>query len=171
MEANEELLQGVKSAVRQVVAALRDQHPRESLAGYALLTDDDLGSLTNMAITREALLASGGGDDLLFSPTDWPYDHESASLESTSRRLREMGAASEHEQHVEVAFASMVQALAELRADGLFSPEVFLSVLSTDPGPFLEALEKASVERLNRMDLVEARERFLERWAGSSRHG
>jgi hypothetical protein len=165
MEANEDLLQRVKGAVRRTVAAIRERHPQESPAGYALLTDDDLATLTYMAVTREAL-ASGGGDDLLFSPTDWPYEYESASFNSPSEQLRAMSAAGEYGEHVEHAFDTLVQALAEIRAEGLFLPEVFLSVLSTDPSPHLEALEKSSVERLNRMDLVEARERFLERWAG-----
>jgi hypothetical protein len=163
MEANGELLQIVKNAVRRTVAAVRDEHGQESLAGYALLTDDRLATLTYMAITKGVVL-SEGGDDLLFSPTDWPYEDESASFSLASERLRAMEASSKPE-HVQQAFVTLMQALAELRADGLFPPAVFLSVLSTDPSPHLEALEQASVERLNQMDLVVARRRFLERWA------
>jgi hypothetical protein len=157
-----ELLQAVKGAVRQTVAAIGARRPGDSLAGYALLTDDSLTTLTYTAVTKEALTLSGA-DDLLFSPTDWPWD-ESSSFEPASQRLRATGAASDSPEHVNAAFATLVQALADLQAEGIFSREVFLSVLSTDPSPHLEALERASVERLNHPDLVEARERFLEKW-------
>jgi hypothetical protein len=165
MATSAELLQSVKSAVRRTVAAIQVQRPEESLAGYALLTDDSLTTLTYMAVTKEALVL-GGGDDLLFSPTDWPIEYESASFDVANQQLRAMEAGGDTQTHVPLAYASLVQALAEARAEGLFSPEVFLSVLSTDPGPQLERLERSSVERLNRMDLVEARSRFLEKWAG-----
>jgi hypothetical protein len=164
MQSDESLLQLVKSTVRRTVAAVREQHPQASLAGYALLTDDTLATLTYMAITKEAL-AAAGNDDLLFCPTDWPYEYESALFVSASNELSAMeSAAGDLEEHVEAAFEMLVHALAESRAEGLFSDEVFLSVLSTEPNPKLEALEKISVEGLNRNDIIEDRERFLRRW-------
>ncbi len=165
IQTKEELLQSVKDAVRATLAALGGQRPGEKLAGYALLTDDSLATLTYMAITERAV-ASGGGDDLLFSPTDWPYDYEAGAFESASAQLAASEAASESDERVDDAFALLVQALADLRGEEIFPPTAFLSVLSTDPSPHLEALESASVERLNQPDLVEARKRFLERWAG-----
>lgn len=164
MESSDELLKNVKIAVKRTVAAIQAGHPQESLVGYALLTDDSLATLTYMAVTKEAL-ASSGEDDLLFCPTDWPYETDWAAFDLASEQLRAMeAAASDWQLHVQMAFATLVQALAETRAEGLFRPDVFLSILSTDPSPPLEALEKASIERLNRVDLVEAHERFLQKW-------
>lgn len=163
-QANEELSESVKRAVRQTVTAIRARHPQERLAGYALLTDDDLTTLTCMAITVEALAASGAGEALLFSPTDWPDEDEASSFSETRLRLRAL-AATDSRNHEQVAFASFVRALSDAKAEGLFSPEVFLSVLSTDPSIRLEALEKSSIERLNQPELVEARERFLHKWS------
>jgi hypothetical protein len=164
MQSDESLLQLVKSAVRRTVVAVREQHPQASLAGYALLTNDTLATLTYMAITKEALAASGN-DDLLFCPTDWPYEYESALFVPAGKQLSAMeSVASDLEEHVERAFDMLVQALATSRAEGLFSEEVFLSVLSPEPSPKLEELEKISVEGLNRNDIIEGRERFLRRW-------
>jgi hypothetical protein len=164
MRTDEELLQAVKTAVRKTVAAVLRHHPKETLAGYALLTDDDLVTLTYMAVTSEAI-PSAARDDFFFSPTDWPYEYEFESFDSATERLRQLSDARELSAHVELAFATVVQALAELRAEGVFAPEVFLSALSTDPSPQLLAMESASVERLNPAAIVEARNRFLARWA------
>jgi hypothetical protein len=68
-----------------------------------------------------------------------------------------MAAGTDPRVYVQQEFATLVQALAESRTEGLFSSEVFLSVLSTDPSPYLEGLEKSSVECLNQVELVEAR--------------
>jgi hypothetical protein len=165
MQLNEDLLQSTKAAVRRTLAVVRVQQPKESLVGYALLTDDDLVTLTYMAITKEAL-ASDAGDDLLFTPTDWPYEYDSDAFDTPNEHLQAMYE-SKSPEHVDVAFDTLVQALAELRVEGLFSPEIFLSVLSTDPGPYLQALEDASLERLNDVNMVERRARFLERWTTS----
>jgi hypothetical protein len=164
VKLNAEFLQTVKSAVRHTVAAVRRRHPLERLVGYALLTDDELVTLTYMAVTAEAVTA-GAGEDLLFSPTDWPYEYEYKSFDLANQQLRQLSASGEFSEHVERAFATLVQALVELRAEGIFGPNVFLSVLSTDPSPHLLALENACVERLNCKDVVEARQRFLDKWA------
>jgi hypothetical protein len=164
MDASDDLLRSMKAAVKRTVAAVHAEHPQESLAGYALLTGHSLVTLTYMAITTEAL-ASSGDSDLLFCPTDWPQDPDSAAFDVADRQLREIEMAPDSQRHVSVAFATLVRALAEIKAEGLFSPGVFLSVLSTDPSPELEALESSSVQQLNRQDLVRAREQFLRKWA------
>jgi hypothetical protein len=67
METTAELLQTVKSAVRRTVAAVGAERPQETLAGYALLTDDALTTPTYTAVTKEALALSGDGDLLFLS--------------------------------------------------------------------------------------------------------
>jgi len=159
----EELLASVKKAIRRTAARLQADHPGEALAGYALITDDGLETLSCTAVTEEVLAVSPE-PDLLFCPTDWPYEPEPAAFESASQQLRTQGTGADLRSHVDGAFATLVQALAEIRAEGLFPPEVFLSVLSTDPSAYLESLEGSSVQRLNGPRLVEDRERFLEKW-------
>lgn len=163
MNANEQLLEATKNAVRRTLTMLQTQHPQESLAGYALLTDDNLTTLSSMAITKEALAA--GSEDLLFSPTDWPYESESTSFDSAREKLMQLGMTGDARSDVELAFGTLVQALAETRAEGVVGSEAFFTALSTDPSPQLEALENASVRRLNETSIVQAHERFLARWA------
>ena len=165
MTAKEELLRNIKDTVRRTVATLEDRQPQETLAGYALLTDDDVTTLTSAAVTEEALALDASGD-LLFCPTDWPYQQESASFALASQTLRATDRGDASRKRADLAFATLVQALVDLRAEGLFSAGVFLSVLSTDPSPHLEELERSSVQRLNQHDLIAARERFLIRWSG-----
>ena len=163
MVGSADLLKNVKNAVRKTIIAVQTHRPHEILAGYALLTDDGLTNLAYTAITQEAL-ASGQADDLLFSPTDWPYDYEVSSFSAASEFLRAAADDDDSRERVQTAFTTLEQAIAESQAEGLFRPDVFLSVLSTDPSPYLEALEKGSVERLNSPKIVAARERFLQRW-------
>ena len=159
------LIDLVKEAVRRTVAVMRKLHPDESLVGYALCTDDGLETLLCMVVTDTAI-ASSTDPDLLYTPTDWPYEPEPTVLDRANEYLRTLGAAASGlRAHVDEAFASLVVALAELRAEGLFEPSVFLSALSTDPSDYLETLETESVATLNAPDIVTGRDQFLLKWA------
>ena len=72
-----------------------------------------------------------------------------------SRSWRDSARSRPFDSHVAVCFASLVQALAELRSRASLSDEVFLGATSTDPGPLLERLRNAAVRRLNSPLMVE----------------
>ena len=155
----------VKAAIVRTTAALRAQHPDHEIAGYALCTDDGLETLLYLGVA-EQVLQSGADPDLLFTPTDWPYEAEAAAFDEADRLLRERAAvASDLRRHVDNSFQTLVDALSEARADGVFGEDVFLSVLSTDPSDYLEELEATSIQRLNADRLVQARKRFIEKWS------
>jgi hypothetical protein len=159
-----DFINGVKAAVRRTCAAMRAARSSESLAGYALATDDDLATLSHFAITKESL-ASSKDPDLLFVPTDWPEAPEPQSFDKLDRQLRARATATaDFHAHVDDSFRLLVDALAEAKQEGVFQDGVFLSVLSTDPGPHLEELENFSVRRLNTATLVQDRDAFLARW-------
>jgi hypothetical protein len=162
--SEEPLINIVARGVAETLTALREERADETVAGYALLTDDALTTLSCAAITHEGLLR-GHEQDLLFSPTDWPQLFDSSALDAADRALRDAAGITELRAHVDTAFATLVQALADARARGWFAADVFLSVASTDPSPYLDSLETASVARLNEPTIVEARNRFLEKWA------
>jgi hypothetical protein len=163
MNDTSELVKQTKDAIRRTAAALRSEYPRESLAGYALLTDDAVETLSYLAISKEAL-AANPQEDLLFSPTDWPYEPESTAFDVAAQQLRVRSSQTDLRAHVDESFAALVQALAESKKEGVFPEGVFLSVLSTDPSPHLEALEKAAIQLLNDASLADERERFIEKW-------
>jgi Domain of unknown function (DUF4303) len=163
--ADREFLELLKSAVRQSISELTHQRAGESLVGYALVTDDGLGTLRHQAITREALQASGDSD-LMFSPTDWPYETAKDAFDGVATSLRRRAEnASDLKAHVDSSFSLFVLALDELKREELFGPGVFLTVLSSDPSEYLENLEAVAIERLNGSAVVRARELFLQKWS------
>jgi len=162
--AYEELLRQVHEAIRETMMALRTEHRAEALAGYALLTDDDLSTLGYLAVTQEALIQNPE-PDLLFCPTDWPYEPRREAFRRPDRSLRRLADAGDSELHVDEAFGTLVRALAEARLEHQLGPEVFLTVLSTDPSDYLEELETNAVGQLNSKAIVEQRTVFLEKWA------
>jgi hypothetical protein len=155
---DETLLKDLKHAVRRSVEELSPT----TLAGYSLRTDDDVGSVFGMAVTEEEV-AEANEEDLLFTPSEWPHELHGDLFNEISRAL--FRRAPERREHVRESFETLVEALSQLRTDGLFAQSVFLSAGSTDPGPYLDALEAGSVRRLNDQSLVDARERFLAKWA------
>jgi hypothetical protein len=77
---------------------------------------------------------------------------------------RSLEASQDLREHVDAAFAALVQCLAELKSAGIFEATVFLSVLSTEPSEYLDELEDRSIEALNQPALVVARRQFVEKW-------
>lgn len=151
----------VQDAVRTTVAAVTTRHRGEALAGYALLTDDALGTLGHLAVTREALRAD---PEMLYTPTDWPYNDGGEAFDGPNEVLGALAAGVGLGDHVDAAFGLLVRALAELRAEGHFAPDVYLAVISTDPSEHLEALAEAAFQELNSAELTHARREWLDQW-------
>jgi hypothetical protein len=159
-----DFIDAVKVAVHSSCAAIRAAHPGESLAGFALATDDGLETLSDFFVTREGLAASAN-TDFLFAPTDWPEGLDPDPFDALSEQLRSWSdVATDFHAHVNDSFAVLVEALAETKREGLFEDHVFLSVLSTDPSRHLRGLERSSVRLLNVASIVKDREAFLARW-------
>jgi hypothetical protein len=164
LELNREFIECVKGAVRRSIATLNRNHPGETLAGYALLTDDELSTLLYSSVTREALRSSSD-PDLLFTPTDWPYEDEPDAFRSLSAELKKRSTeSSDFLAHVSGAFSDLEQALAELRGENAFGSDVYLSVISTDPNEYTLERAEAAIVKLNSPEIARARQEFLEKW-------
>jgi hypothetical protein len=152
------LLQTVKSAVRQTLASFAECHAGEDLIGYALVTDDDLGSLGYFACT-EKFLESQTESNARFEPVEWVYNNGVEALDDARAMLfADLDAATTPERfmaHVDESFQALVSALQELRAARTFPDEVFLTVISTDPSEHLEQLENRAVQVLNSDELYQ----------------
>jgi hypothetical protein len=156
-----ELYETLRRALRESLALARNSG--QILAGLALCTDDELVTLY-CAVTTAAEVA-GFDADFLYTPVDWPTEWRDGDMLRASELLRERAESRDIEEHVDSAFSLLVQVLAELRAEGEIAPDTYLTVLSTDPIPYLEALEQGSIERLNNPDIINGRRAFLARWA------
>ena len=135
------------------------------LAGVALCTDDELGTLYCMMIDTQEV--EGSDDpDLLFTPVDWPCGDELEPFLEANKMMRErLGRSGDLLPHVDRTFEALVEALSRFRERAEVLSSAFLSVLSTDPSDYLLELEGQSVERLNEKSIVVRRDDFLSRWA------
>ncbi len=159
-------VEALKTAVRATVRAVCQKHPDAQLAGYALCTDDELSTLSYLAVTDEYLRVESD-PDLQFTPTDWPYDPEQERFDDLSNVLQSRSEAAEEDasySYETKAFDELVRALAETRAENIFGPDVFLAVLSTDPCDHTEALADAAVATLNEPHIVEQWSAFCVKW-------
>jgi hypothetical protein len=155
-----ELLDIVRAAVK---ASLDLAQRRGNVIGYALCTDDGLGTLFDAVLTDEAF-SEMGDPDLLFTANDWPEGECEDFFREANLYLQEKLASEPFEEHVDRRFATLVEALAEIRSQGRMSEKAFLTALSTDPSEYLEELEDRAVEGLNGASVLSARRTFLEKW-------
>lgn len=135
---------------RLVEAGIERSVAGKTVAGFALVTDDEVCSLS-------AVLAPAG--EPRFDPVEWPtwlHDEDlDAASELLARRAELDGQDGYHTQS-DRAFACLVDALVAARTRGLFAEDAYLSVLSSDPHPEMEAKEHAAVLRLNSPSTIRA---------------
>src|SRR5690349_8831527 len=73
MNSDQEILSALRAAILVALQDLQQASPRAKVDGFALITDDDVSTLSGFAITADELTASADSN-LLFSPTDWPRE-------------------------------------------------------------------------------------------------
>jgi len=148
-----ELKNAIKRAVLGSLSVMERAHPSDKIIGYALCTDDGLSTVFHAANTPQALARASNPSETQFVPVDWPYD-EGAELFDDANQilvdgLKQATMPESFEQHVDSSFAQIVAALRELREEGIFGPDVFLWVTSTDPGDRLRTLARDAARVLN----------------------
>lgn len=149
----------VALACERHLAALAQHRAGETLAGYALCTDDDVSTLYGVAVTRE-YLPSAPYPEARYMPVEWPYGHRTSLFDESQLAIEARYTAASDAgalgPHIEATFACLVEALRRARAQKLVGDEVLLVVTSTDPGPELEALATRGVRALNAPEQYEA---------------
>jgi len=157
-------MERVKATIRTTLESLAQAHPGETLVGYALCTDDDLSSLLFRAITAEAMAASNV-EDVLWQPTEWPYNDGDDAFASLSEELfAAAGSARNQRTHVSKNYRCLVDSLGECRSEGVFGEEVFLSALSTDPSEYMERMEDRWAARINAAQVAAERKKWIDKW-------
>jgi hypothetical protein len=151
------LVAATKDAILASWRALREAHPSERITGYALLTDDGIQAIGSIACSQE-WLTDCDEPSARFEPVEWMYGEGSSAFEEVRRLLVDSGQAAgpderEFGTHVEQSYAALVCALDDLKRTGTFAPDVFLTVISTDPNERLRGLEEGAVRELNSEEL------------------
>lgn len=141
------LIVATRTAIAATLQALNERHPAETLAGYAIITDDSVTTVGYLGITSEVLASRDAG--LRFEAVDWPYDDGMSAFDTVRQILVEHSKDHPPHLHVEPMFTSLVSALSAARRDHNLGDDVFLSVLSSDPSPQLLQLEDMAVKALN----------------------
>jgi len=153
----EVLKEATKVAVTHSIRSVLANRVGESLNGYAIITDDDLSAIGYCASTNEYTNRQAEAY-VRFEPVDWDYNDGVEAFDDPRTLLRANYDATTTDDlfrsHVDTSFATLVAALRELKAEGLFGDEVFLTVISTDPSAHLEMLECHAVRTLNTPELV-----------------
>jgi hypothetical protein len=139
-------------AIRLSLAEFAANQPTETLAAYAICTDDELSTLFWVATTNEHILTV---EEVVFrySAVEWPYGYGSSAFDAPRLELVRLHAAALEsglfQAHVADSFHTLVEALQRARRSGEFGEDILLYVASTDPSEHLEALEGRGVEYLN----------------------
>lgn len=145
----------VEHAIRRSLTNLSEQHAGETLAGYAVCTDDCLMTIFWVATTREHMNAVAD-ESLRYSAVEWPYGHQSDAFDEAqlelARRYEASDGEAEFSKHVVGSFWAIVEALKRVQSSGGLGENVLVYALSTDPSEFLESLERRGVEYLNSAD-------------------
>ena len=151
------LKQSTKVAIQHSLCRVLASHAGETLNGYAIVTDDDLSALGYFASTIE-YTAQQAEAFVRFEPVDWDYNDGVEAFDDPRALLVANYAAADTVDlfrfHVDTSFAALVEALRELKAEGLFRDDTFLTVISTDPSDHLEMLECHAVRSLNAPELI-----------------
>jgi hypothetical protein len=157
---NDQFVAEVISCISASIKQFNERGNNRIIRGYALCTDNDLGTLLCHVIDSEEL-AFSNNSDLLFCPTDWEFSLDCPVFDKVIAELKKRAV---HRERIDEDFQLMVDALYQAKRSGVFGEDVFLSVLSTDPGIHLERLEDQSVQFLNSERTVKARKDFLIKW-------
>ncbi len=151
------LLSHVRNAVAESIEHITSSRPNETLSGYAICTDDCVMTVFGVATTTE--WCQKKSPDLGFIPVEWPYGYNSnafdEALSDVQKRYADASADDTFAKHVKDTFSTLVEALRLEKADGRFSPDVFLLVTSTDPGPRLQRLATNGAKLLNSPELFQ----------------
>lgn len=153
----ERLVEAIEASVAAVAAA----HQGESISGYALLTDDELSTLSHLACTEEYLLRHSGPPETRWIAVNWPYSEGHERFRATGEELRqwhlqvEEASDDEFNDHVRGSFEGITRALEQARARGILPSGALVLACSTDPGPSLRRLAVGAARALNSSDNFE----------------
>jgi len=148
--ASEKLVALIFEGITQSLSDISQETGGGTLAGYAILTDDDLITIFGVATSVER--AASVEPALRYSAVEWPYGYKFDPFERARAELNNSYESHEHgshSEHVSACFNSIVSALKLLRESNVLDVDCLLYAGSTDPSHRMELMEIESVHLLN----------------------
>ena len=155
-----ELKNLTKDAVKASYEKLLSVYKNEDFTGYALCTDDGVMTIYHVGCTQQ-WLSRDGHEAYTYAPVEWTYEDGETSFDAVYELLIQRVEKQDEKEYknkfediIDLSYNSFVQALLELRNEGFFSDDVFLSVLSTDPSDHMIELELNAIKLLNSPEIL-----------------
>ena len=149
-----ELQQQLTAAIHDALGQLEDEFGEGNLYGFALCTDDSVGSLYPVASSTSWTEAKDHLKSAVWPP-EWTarvpdksaFDEISQELFAAADKPKSTNAWSKAR---DARFELLVQTMLELAEAGTFESFSYLCVTSTSPGNHMLALTRDAIERLNK---------------------
>jgi len=146
-----ELKTRIKIASKKSFENIESKYGKGSVTGYALCTDDSAMTIFHVANTQKSTESN-----YEFSPVEWRIDYKPELFDATYELIEERldkqyddEYEDKFEEIVRETYDSFVNALHELKLEGVFSDDVFLTVVSTDPSDNMILNAREANKQLN----------------------
>ncbi|MDQ1919644.1 DUF4303 domain-containing protein [Massilia pseudoviolaceinigra] len=114
----------IRDGARNAFNAMRAAHSDQTLNAFALISDDSAMTIVPLANSVEALNEDGGGDDILWNPSEWSFFEEGAWLDIAYRMILPYHRDLPNEVDIDAlrawVFGACSAALQQLADEGLF---------------------------------------------------
>ena len=163
MHSFESLRQAAVDAIRLGAFAAYKTIDKKSLFGFAICTDNELGSVFHVYATREWVSEREAEyPEIGFISVEWEQGFDDDPFLALSSVFRKFADSAyhlpdrEYENNRIVRFRVLVEAMRVCRDEGLFDANTLLSVDSTDPDDLMTKLACEAARHLNIPAIAEA---------------
>lgn len=152
---NNELMKLAVDAIEKAATILNSQYGRENIFGFALCTDDEVGSLYHVACTKDWVEEATKKQypEIGYISVEWKQTAGSEIFDPVVKWLNNAGP--DRFQKRDDNFESLVLAIEECKKRGLFTDDTLLCIGSTDPSGQMEMLAMRAVDRLNKKTVAD----------------
>jgi len=157
------LTQSVAAAIRAAVSEAGTAHGPDLLHGFGLCTDNDVRTLYHVYATKDwASEREASNPEIGLIAAEWLQQSDESEFDAISRQLADWAQSDEQTGPIHpdrgpmIRFRVLFQALKICRDEGLFTPDTFLCVGSTDPDPLMVDLTCAAAPLLNLPEVASA---------------
>lgn len=157
------LIHSVSAAIRAAVSQADEAHGPDLLHGFGLCTDNDVRTLYHVYATKDWLSERAASyPEIGMTAVEWLQQSDESDFDAISLQLADWARSDEQTGSIHpdrgpmIRFRVLFQALKICRDEGLFAPDTFLCVGSTDPDPLMVDLTCAAAPLLNVPEVASA---------------